>query len=140
MRATLPLVALLGLSACVVGPPPVGDAAFPAEPEGPPRVAFVTATGSRVVVTMTDRARCLGVRPEGVNTGWSGVTTECGYQLPYTVEFRTGARPGRFGIEEGFGVGGAPRAEVFVTDTDGQRKLFLAPLGRGVTLSTAPAG
>ena len=131
----LSLAALAGVACAPVGAPTGGT--FPAEPSGPPRVAFVAAGANQVTITMTDRARCVGLRPEGTNSGWSGTTTDCAYQLPYSVEFRTAAPPGRFGIEEGFGIGQGPRAEIYVTDTDGVRKLFLASLGSNVSLEVA---
>ena len=135
MRPLFLSLAAVGTVACApVGAPSGGPTA--AAPSGPPRVAFVSAGANQVTITMTDRARCTGARPEGTNSGWSGTTTDCAYQLPYSVEFRTAAPPGRFGIEEGFGIGQGPRAEVYVTDTDGVRKLFLASLGSNVTLST----
>lgn len=142
--AFLPLSVLL--SACQVeglpGLSTVGSGAAPVA--GPPRILSVQARAAEVAFRMSTGTTCRGVRPEGVQTGWSGSTDpECGYALPYRVEFRQGGRAQRFTIEHpwmGLGADGTPgpRAEVFVTDVDGQRKLFLSPLGSGTRLAPAP--
>jgi hypothetical protein len=128
------------LAACqpVGGSGPTGS-----EIAGPPRVAVVEARANRVILRISDGSRCVGSRPEGERSGWSGITDEaCGYALPYTVAFRQGGSPQRFTIEDPRGtltqdgVPG-PRAEVFVTDTDGQRRLFVVPLGRGTRIELA---
>ncbi|MEM7490403.1 MAG: hypothetical protein AAF390_14875 [Pseudomonadota bacterium] len=113
--------------------------------DGPLRIVAAEARASRVTLRLSDGTRCVGERPEGVQTGWSGVTaTDCGYGLPYTVAFRRGGSPQRFTIEDPRGtlteqgVPG-PRAEVFVTDVDGTRKLFITPLGRGTRLEAPSA-
>ncbi|TFL16971.1 hypothetical protein [Jannaschia formosa] len=114
-----------------------------AEPAGPPRVTGVEASPSRVVIRVSDGARCTADRPEGVPGGWTGTTApDCGYVIPFTVEFHQGGSRSRFIIEDPTGVplgpDGAPgpRAEVFVTDLDGQRRLFIAPLGPNVRFET----
>lgn len=141
MRFSL-LLALPILSACQ----PTGfGTTEPAVPAGPPRVAAVEAGGNAVVLRMSDGSRCRAARPEGTRSDWSGVTDpECGYQLPVTVAYRRGGAPQRFTIEDPRGTVGADgrpgaRAEVFVTDVDGQRRLFVTPLSAGTTLSDAPA-
>ena len=128
MRAALLPVLLAG---CVV------TEGIPRAPaDGPSATAFVsevTVRPSRLVIRMSDGARCVADRPEGERSGWSGVTSDCGYELPYAVTFARGGVPSRFTIEESFGTtdrdgNPGPRAEVFVTDVDGNRKLFLRPL------------
>ncbi|SDY91006.1 hypothetical protein SAMN05444004_10466 [Jannaschia faecimaris] len=102
-------------------------------PPGEVRVAAVDATPSRVVIRLSNGKRCVSERPEGVPGNWSGVTSgeDCGYKLPFAVSFKQGATPQRFTIEAApAGVG--PRAEVFVTDVDGVRRLFASPLGPNV--------
>ena len=130
MRSILLLLPLAAAACAPVGTTVAnGPTNATTAPGGPPRVAAVGPGRGGFVVRMTDGARCRALRPEGINTGWSGTTTDCAYALPYTVAFVARTPPGRFGIEEGFGLAGQPRAEVFVTDTDGQRKLYLSPLG-----------
>ena len=128
MRSILLLLPLAAAACAPVGTT-VANGPTVAEAAGPARVAFVGPARGGFVMRMTDGARCRALRPEGVNTGWSATTTDCAYALPYTVAFTARTPAGRFGIEEGFGLAGQPRAEVYVTDTDGQRKLFLSPLG-----------
>ncbi|KIT16064.1 hypothetical protein [Jannaschia aquimarina] len=143
MRRVLLLCPLL-LAACVeTGGLSTGGA------EGTPRfgasVVDVTARPSQVTFRMADGSRCIGERPEGERSGWSGVTDEaCGYALPYSVSFSRGGQARRFTIEDPGGTltGGGqagPRAEVFVTDTDGQRRLFVRPL-RNAVFEDAPTG
>ncbi|MEM8851312.1 MAG: hypothetical protein AAGE03_14935 [Pseudomonadota bacterium] len=110
--------------------------------EGPLRVIAAEARANRVTFRVSDGSRCVGQRPEGTESGWSGVTDpDCGYALPYRVLFRQGGSSQRFVIEDPRGtlteegVPG-PRAEIFVTDVDGQRKLFVTPLGPNTRLVT----
>ncbi|MFO6462984.1 hypothetical protein [uncultured Jannaschia sp.] len=138
-----PVLFVLPLALCACVPiTTTGDGAEAVA--GPPRVAGAVATGSRVNIRMTDGARCVGIRPEGQQSGWSGVTGDCAYQLPYTVSYKQGGSTARFTIEDPQGIdvsGGqlGARAEIFVTDVDGTRRLFVSPLGSNVRLSTAPA-
>lgn len=106
-------------------------------PEGETRIVAVQATPDRVTFRMSDGSRCIGIRPEGTPAGWSGATTDCGFALPYTVTFRQTAVPQRFTIEAA-PAGTGPRAEIFVTDTDGVRRLFAAPLADNVRFEAAP--
>ncbi|MEL6586901.1 MAG: hypothetical protein AAFY65_19160 [Pseudomonadota bacterium] len=138
------LFALPFVAACV----PVGDggsvgpSAAVTEP-GQVRIVSAVATPGRLTVRLSDGARCIGERPEGVQTGWSGVTGDCAYQLPYTVTFKQGGHPQRFTIEDPTGVPGAaegapgPRAETFITDVNGQRRLFISSLGPNVRFGSA---
>lgn len=112
-------------------------------PPGEVRVAAVEARGSRVTMRMSNGDRCVGLRPEGTQSGWSGVTQDCGFALPYDVTFKQGGAPMRFTIEDPSGAMAPdgtlrPRAEVYVTDVDGIRRLFIAALGPGTRLTTAP--
>ncbi len=102
-------------------------------PAGEVRVAGVEATASRVTLQLSNGRRCRVDRPEGELGNWSGVTSgeDCGYQLPFFVSFKQGAVSQRFVIEAPV-AGTGPRAEVFVTDVDGVRRLFSAPLPKGV--------
>lgn len=113
-----------------------------AVPEGEVRVVDASATPGRVTIRLSDGARCTADRPEGVPGGWSGVTADCGYALPYTVTFQQGAVAQRYTIEAAT-AGTGPRAEIFVTDVDGVRRLFTSPLGANVRFEapgeTAPA-
>ncbi|MGB3555499.1 MAG: hypothetical protein WBA25_12765 [Jannaschia sp.] len=141
MRSVL-FLALPILAACnpAIGP----GAGAPSIPPGQVRVVDVSASPDRVVMRLSDRSRCVGVRPEGETGGWSGVTGDCGYALPYTVTFRQGGSASRFVIEDptgvpvGAGGGPGPRAEVFVTDVDGVRRLFVSGLGSGVRFEQVP--
>ena len=97
------------------------------------RIAGVSIRPSRLTVEMSDGTTCVADRPEGVAGGWSGVTGGCGHALPFTVTFARGGEAARFAIERGFGTVTAagvpgPRAEAFVTDVDGVRRLFVGPL------------
>ncbi len=144
MRPILLLLPLVATAACQ----PIetltdGMPRAAAEPSRETRVETVAVTANRVTLRMTDGARCVGQRPEDVQSGWSGVTDNCGYELPYTVVFRTGGDPARFRIEA---PGGAPitedgspgpRAEVFVTDVDGVRRLFVTGLSGNVRIERA---
>ena len=134
------------LAGCVVegmGGLGAGPGAAPPVPPGQVRVAQATATPSTLTLRMTNGERCEAVRPEGVRGNWSGVTGECGFALPFAVAFRQGGNPARFRVEAPVGVpvgpDGAPgpRAEVFVTDVDGVRRLFVAPLGANVRFEPA---
>ncbi len=107
-------------------------------PEGEVRVIEASASPSVVEIRLSDGARCTADRPEGEAGGWSGVTSDCGYQLPYTVTFQQGTVPQRFAIETPT-AGTGPRAEIFVTDVDGVRRLFSSPLGDNVRFDTGPA-
>ncbi|GIT96123.1 hypothetical protein JANAI62_27460 [Jannaschia pagri] len=145
MRPALFLALPALMAGCVVV-----DETSSAGPEGVPsgetRVLSAVATPSRVTIRMSDGARCVAARPEGVPGGWSGVTADCGYQLPYAVTFVQGGSPARFVIEDPTGVPAGPdgrpgpRAEVIVTDVSGQRRLFISPLGPNVRFETTPAG
>jgi hypothetical protein len=96
-----------------------------------------------LTVTLSDGARCVAERPELEGGGWSGVTNNCGYALPYTVIFFAGSdNPLRFAVEENFEVLQSdgtlmPRAEVYITDVDGVQKLFVSPLSN-VRVSQLP--
>ena len=125
------LLSALATAGCVgVG----GQAGGPiAGPSDGVRIADVNVRPSRVAVRMTDGATCVGERPEGTSSGWSGVTGGCPYQLPFVVTFARGGSPSRFAVERPFGTQTpegtpGPRAEVFVTDVDGVRRLFVRPL------------
>lgn len=141
VRLSFPLVAL-AVAACQ----PLGGAFDSAAerngvvvPEGEVRVVEARATPSFVEIRLSDGARCVADRPEGETGGWSGITADCGYQLPYTVTFQQGTVPQRFAIETPT-AGTGPRAEIFVTDVDGVRRLFSSPLGDNVRFDTVPAG
>ncbi|WP_308916918.1 hypothetical protein [Jannaschia sp. LMIT008] len=133
MRPT-PLLLPLVLAACIdtVSAPAGGGPVGPVVESGPARVAEVTIRPSRLSLRMTDGERCEAERPEGVQSGWSGVTGGCRYAMPFAVTFARGGSPARFRIEEPSGTlqGGVPgpRAEIFVTEPDGIRRLFLRPL------------
>ena len=127
-----PIILVLALGACVpagLGLPGAGVAV----PPGEVRVTRAVVTASTVTLRLSNGERCLGARPEGTTGNWTGVTAECGYALPYAVFFRQGGSRSRY-IVEAPGAPLAPdgtpgpRAEVFVTDVDGQRRLFTAPL------------
>lgn len=108
-----------------------------AVPPGEVRVAAVSASPNQLTIRMSNGNRCRAERPEGVSGNWSGVTSgeDCGFALPFDVTYKQGAVPQRFTIEAApAGVG--PRAEVFVTDVDGVRRLFAAPLGPNVRFGT----
>ena len=131
------LLAPFALSACIESPLTGMMDGTPRMPEAGPsaetRVADVRVTAARATFLMSDGARCVAFRPEGAESGWSGVTSECGYSLPFDVVFAIGGDPGRFTLEDGFGVVGpagepGARAEVYVTDVDGIRKLFVRPM------------
>lgn len=146
MRPAIILALPLLGAACVPSTFTDGRSAAPdGTPSGETRIAAVEATPRRLVVRLSDGARCVSERPEGVPGGWSGVTpAECGYALPYTVTFQEGGSPSRFIIEDPTGVpvgpdgGPGPRAEVFITDVGGQRRLFISPLGPNVRFETLP--
>lgn len=122
----------LALAGCVVAGMPGAGVAVP---PGQVRVARAEATPSTVTLVMSNGERCTATRPEGARGGWSGVTGDCGFALPVTVAFRQGGDPARFRVEAPIGVAlgpdgtPGPRAEVFVTDVDGVRRLFIASLG-----------
>lgn len=126
-----PLLCLPALAACVEAG---GRAGGPvAGPSDGVRVAEVSIRPSRLAVRMSDGSTCEGLRPEGETGNWSGVTDGCAYALPYTVTFARGGNPARFAIEQGFGTvteegAAGPRAEAFVTDVDGVRRLYISPL------------
>jgi hypothetical protein len=118
----------------------------PAVADGPLRVVAAEAGANNVLLRLSDGSRCRAARPEGTQSDWSGVTDpECGHALPVTVAYRQGGSPQRFEIEDPRGTMTrdglpGPRAEVFVTDVDGQRRLFVTPLARGTRLVDAPVG
>jgi hypothetical protein len=96
------------------------------------RVASVALRMADVRIALSDGTRCTDTRPEGEESGWSGVTSGCGYQIPYVVTFALSGEPARFAVEAGVpaspdGTPG-PRAEIFVTDLDGVRRLFIVPV------------
>lgn len=151
MRPSLLLALPILLAACQGGDPfaAITDGVARAPAAGPSaetRVADVAVRPDRLTLRMSDGARCVAFRPEGVQGGWSGVTADCGYQLPYAVTFAApGGDPTRFTIEDGFGTVGADgrpgaRAEVYVTDVDGIRKLFIRPMSEALfeVAGTAP--
>jgi hypothetical protein len=137
----VPILALPLIGAACVPLAPV-EPVYPV-PEGEVRVISANASPERLVLQLSDRSRCVAERPEGETAGWSGVTSDCGYALPYTVMFRSGGNPARFIIEDpaflppGPEGGPGPRAEVIVTDLDGQRRLFVTPLGDRVRFEPA---
>jgi hypothetical protein len=147
MRPILPAaLALVLLAGCVAVDPLTGDLVQtgPRAAQGgtseATRVSGSIVTAERVTLRMSDGARCVGDRPEGEAAGWSGVTTGCGYELPYTVTFVQGGSAQRAVVEAvpvGAGPDGrlAPRAEVYVTDVDGLRRLFVSPLSGGTLFS-----
>lgn len=136
MRPAILFALPLAASACVpLALPGAVDATIP---PGEVRVAAAEASPDRLTLRMSNGERCIAERPEGETGGWSGVMAECPYPLPYMVTFQQGGAAQRFVIEDptGFpsnGSGGpGPRAEVFVTDVNGARRLFVAPLGPNV--------
>lgn len=144
MRYALALPLLL--AACVEGDPFGGVSSGVAEgsQSGPVRVVDVALRPNRLTLRMSDGARCVSERPEGETSGWSGVTGDCAYQLPVAVTFVQGGDASRFSIETNPGtpVGDdgkiGARAEVYVTDVDGNRKLFVRPIpGPGVFQTAA---
>lgn len=137
MRPVL-LLLPLAIAACqpiVLGEGGAGGAV--AVPPGQVRVAAVDASPDRVTIRMSNGNRCVAERPEGEQGNWSGVTSgeDCGYRLPFAVTFRQGAVPQRYTIEAA-PAGTGPRAEVFVTDVDGVRRLFASPLRSNVRFET----
>ncbi|CTQ50416.1 hypothetical protein [Jannaschia donghaensis] len=135
MRPVL-LLLPLAIAACQPILPGASGAAANIPP-GEVRVASVAATPARVTLRLSNGKRCVAERPEGVPGNWSGVTSgeDCGYRLPFAVTFKQGAVPQRFTIEAA-PAGTGPRAEVYVTDIDGVRRLFAAPLGSNVRFET----
>lgn len=139
MRGFLSVLAgVLAVSACVPTTP------VTREPSDAARIADVKIRADELTITMTDGARCVAPRPEGVNTGWSGTTDNCGYALPYEVIFRIGGNPARFIVEEAFGaIGGdgvlMPRAEAYVIDVNGVRKQFISPLSEARLRQATPS-
>lgn len=127
MRAMMILGGCLGLLACTATPVEV-------VPSSSARVAEVSVRPDVLSITMTDGARCVAERPDDIRTGWSGMTDNCGYALPFSVLFFAGAEdPARFAVEPGPAVIAAdgtlmPRAEVYVTDVDGVQKQFVRRL------------
>ncbi|CTQ32919.1 hypothetical protein [Jannaschia rubra] len=115
------------------GTPRTGDA----PPSAEVRVVGVKARPDRVTIRLSDGARCVGERPENEPGGWSGITTGCGYQLPYTVVLKQGVEGQRYTIETPT-AGTGPRAEVLVTDVDGIRRLFTSAFGPDVRFETLP--
>lgn len=141
VHRVLPLAAL-ALAACQ----PITDAfdggasrSGVTVPPGEVRVVAASATPGRVTIRLSDGARCTAERPESEPGGWSGVTADCGYQLPYTVAFRQAGTAQRFTVEAA-PAGTGPRAEIFVTDVDGIRRLFTSPLGANVRFETPVTG
>ena len=140
MRPFLCLVPFALMACQPIGAPAPGVRAIP---EGEVGVIGVRASPSQVTIRLSDGSVCEGVRPEDEPGGWSGVTGDCPYALPYTVTFRQGGVPQRYVIEAPQlpvgpdGVPG-PRAEVFVTEPDGVRRLFMSPLDRNVRFGPPP--
>ena len=137
-------LAVLALGACVdavgsrvaVAPDPI--------PEGQVRVASVAMRLPTLVVTTSNGARCVAERPEASASGWSGTTADCPYAIPFVVTFARGAQPSRFSVEApGAGRAGAAvpdtRAEIFVTDLDGVRRLFMVAVPERL-FAEAPTG
>lgn len=125
----------LALGACVgfVVPVPSGVIV----PPGEVRVVGAEASPTQVVLRMSTGDRCLATRPEGQTGNWSGITGDCGFALPVSVVYRQGGNSARYRVEAPVGALGAdgatvPRAEVFVVDVDGQRRLFTARLADNV--------
>ena len=127
-----PVLCLIPLALAACQPIGLGGGAVDIPP-GEVRVASVAATANELTLRLSNGERCEAVRPEGVVGNWSGVTSaeDCGYALPFTVTYKQGAVEQRFTIEAA-PAGTGPRAEVFVTDVDGVRRLFASPLGRNV--------
>ena len=106
-------------------------------PPGEVRVVAAEASPEQVVLRMSNGDRCLATRPEGQTGNWSATTGDCGFALPVSVVYRQGGNPARYRIEAPAGALGrdglaVPRAEVFVVDVDGQRRLFTARLASNV--------
>jgi len=147
-RILTALAVPLSLAACIESPLTGISDGIPrgpqGVPDGPVRVADVSVRPDRLTLRLSDGARCVANRPEGLSSGWTGITSDCGYALPFSVTFRQGGEPSRFAIEESFGavtpdgrVGA--RAEVYVTDVDGIRKLFIRPMSpRQFEVAQAP--
>jgi hypothetical protein len=141
MRLTALCLLTIPMAGCI--PFPIGgiDRGIPLEEV---RVAAVEVTPTRLSATMSNGDRCRAERPETERGGWSGVTSDCPFALPFTVTFQQAGSGSRFIIEDPTGVpvgedgGPGPRAEVFLTDVDGQRRLFIAPLGPNVRFETMP--
>lgn len=127
MRAAIVLGSLLGVVSCIGTP-------VAKVPSDATRVAEVAVRPDVLVISMTDGARCVARRPKEVRSGWSGITENCGYALPFSVLFFAGAEDmTRFVVEPVGTVIGAdgallPRAEVYITDVDGVQKQFVQPL------------
>lgn len=142
MRPTSILLPL-ALAACI--PFDGGGTAPVVVPPGQVRVVAAQATPSMIALRMSNGERCTATRPEGVTGSWSGTTGDCGYALPFTVTFRQGGDPARFRVEAPSGAAlgpdgtPGPRAEIFVVDVDGVRRLFTAPLGRNVRFEPVAA-
>lgn len=137
MRPIL-LLLPLAIAACQPVSSGTGGSAVVDIPPGEVRVAAVDASPSQVTFRLSNGKRCVAERPEGEPGNWSGVTSgeDCGFRLPFAVTFKQGAVPQRFTIEAA-PAGTGPRAEVFVTDVDGVRRLFSAPLRANVRFGTA---
>ena len=139
--ATLLVLPLLSVACVPVTGTGTGAGAV-SIPPGEVRIVSASATPNRLTVQMSNRTTCISDRPESERGGWSGVTSDCGYALPFSVTFQQGGSPDRFLIEDpagipGDGAGGlGPRAEIFVTDVDGRSRLFVSPLGANVRFGT----
>lgn len=130
------ILTLLPLALCACVPTGATDPGV-VVPPGEVRVIGADATPSLVTLRMSNGDRCTAARPEGVAGNWSATTGDCGYALPVTVTYKEGGNPARYRIEAPVGALGAdgvpvPRAEVYVIDVDGQRRLFVAPLAGNV--------
>lgn len=137
MRAGWILLGCLVVAAC-------SEVPVTREPSDLTRIQDVRIRPDVLTITMSDGARCIAERPEEIKSGWSGVTDNCGYALPFTVTFFQGGRnPARFVVEEAFGVLDGedilqPRAEAYIRDVNGVQKLFVSPLSN-VTFGELPS-
>ena len=72
------------------------------------QVSEVALRPSRLTIGLSDGTRCVAQRPEGVRSGWSGTTADCGYQLAlHGPPSRAAGDPARFAVEGPGGHGDA---------------------------------